>query len=188
MAEAMARGTIFRAFRAAAVKCWGEAGLRTLAAQLPENVRSETVDRAAIVHTMWLPESHALAWMHAALAGPCGRQMPAFRTYIDRMMDEGFGRVRKLLLGIVTPHQLLQRASELWKYDHTTGALEVADLQPQQCNVYLRDHVYISESLSRVAIAEIYRYALTLCRRARNVEEATVVDESGALRVTLRWR
>jgi hypothetical protein len=188
MKEPMARGTIFRAFRAAALKSWGESGLRELAAGLPPEAREATIDCPVIVDTAWLPERYVMAWYRAALSGPCVRQMPAFLAFIDAMMNEGFGRVRKLLLAVVTAHQLLKRAPDLWKHDHDTGVLEIADLQERQCNVYLHDHVYVSESLSRVAIAEIYRYALTLCRRVHHVEQAAIVEnDSSSLRVTLRW-
>src|SRR5690242_11418888 len=101
-AEPCARRTIFVGFRRAALALWGEAGLAEIGQLLPEEVRVATVDNVVIVGE-WQPERYVLAWYEAAMSGPAKGNRADFCAFIDRMMDIGFGTVRKLLLQIASP-------------------------------------------------------------------------------------
>src|SRR5437868_14516951 len=108
-AEPLARGTNFVASRRAVLDLWGEAGLAEVAQQLPDDARRDTVDAMVITAESWLPERYNQAWYEAIWNGPAHRLAPEFRRFIDRRIDGGFGRVRRYLLQIATPHMLAQR-------------------------------------------------------------------------------
>jgi len=183
--EPVARGTILRAFRHAALDLWGRDGMRELVARLPEDARRETADPKVILDHRWFPERHVMAWYQAAWIGPASHRADQFRIFIDRMMDSGFGTIRSALLRLVTPSQLLTRAPALWRYDHSHGVLDVT-LGERGATLRLYDHVYSSTPLSRLAVAEVYRYAVSLSR-IRHVDEQHF-EEGTALRVDLTWR
>ena len=77
-------------------------------------------------------------------------------------MDNGFGRVRKLFLAMATPHLLAAKAAELWRHDHSTGDLVTERTSDSSATMILRDHAYLATPLSRLSIAEICRYAVSL--------------------------
>jgi hypothetical protein len=183
--EPVARRVIFAGFRAAATVVWGDEGLRAIRAQMTSEVREETLDPIVLSREM-LPERYVMAWYEAVWAGPAQRQQAPFCTFLDRMMDHGFGRVRKVLLGFVSPAQLAVKAAELWRHDHDTGTLTTST---EGCvtTVVLRDHVYTTTPLSRLAIAEIYRYAISLTRGTREPTETHVLDPDGSVRTRITW-
>src|SRR5690606_6138914 len=100
--EPCARRTIFTAFRRAAVDLWGEAGLQQIGDAMTEEARRRCIDSIVIEEEM-LPERFVLEWYEHAWAGPARRDRDAYDRFLDRMMDHGFGRVRKFLLGMATP-------------------------------------------------------------------------------------
>jgi hypothetical protein len=184
--EACARGTILMAFRDAANRLWGETGTREIGSRLSPKVRAETIELAA-VNLVWVPEAYVLEWYQAVWDGPCEARSEAFRIFLDRMLDSGFGRVRKAFLGLAKPPMILGRAPSLWRHDHTHGALTVEGLKPGSARVRLADHPYTETPLGCLAIAEIYRYCIALCR----VDDATEIhyrEPNGALVVRLRWQ
>lgn len=184
--EPRARRTIFVAFRTAAVELWGPDALRQLGERMPEEARRATIKPTAIAPE-WLPEAHVMAWYEAAWEGPCGRREGDYLGFIDRMMDHGFGRVRKLLLSMaMTPVSLAVRSAELWRHDHTHGTLTVERTGVREMTLTLRDHVYMSTALSRLSVVEIYRYAsaLTRCKEA----SATHALAGDRLLVRIQWR
>jgi len=140
-----------------------------------------------IVADAWMPEHYVTDWFEAAFGGPAQSNAAVFRTFLDRMMDHGFGRVRSFFLSMVTPQMLIQKAPDLWRHDHSCGELIVQTIAEQHCVVLLRNHVYTKTPLSRLAIAEIYRYVLALSRAA-GVEETHRVDDDGQLNVRISWK
>jgi hypothetical protein len=183
--EPTARRVIFAGFRAAATTMWGPAGLRAIGDKMPADARKETVD-AVIISTETLPERYVMAWYEAVWAGPANRQQAAFCGFLDRMMDHGFGRVRKVLLGLVAPPQLAEKASELWRHDHDTGTLTTST-EGSVTTFILRDHVYTTTPLARLAIAEIYRYAMSLARGVHAPTQSHTLERDGSLRVRITW-
>lgn len=183
--EPLARRTIFSAFRRAAVDIWGDEGLREIGAGMSEEARLRCVDAVVIGEEM-LPERFVLEWYECAWAGPAARNRVSYHRFLDRMMDHGFGRVRKVLLGIATPLMLARKASDLWRHDHTHGELTVRDPKERSFQLILRDHPYVESPLARSSIAEIYRYAMSLTRASRVTSRHALEDER-TLAVTVEW-
>lgn len=179
------RGTVLMGFREAALASWGEAGLQQIGALLSEPARRDTVDVAA-VSIVWMPETYVLEWYRALWYGPCGSSRDAFRRFLDRMIDAGFGRVRKMLVALASPETILQKAPNLWQHDHSHGTLSVVAIEADSAKVSLTDHPYTETSIARVAIAEIYRYCLQLCRTGE-VVEVHYREPNGTFIVCLRW-
>jgi hypothetical protein len=182
---ALARRTIFVSFRSAALELWGEPGLRDIAARLPRATREATIDAVTVADAM-LPESYVLDWYLAAWEGPTGRSTQAYKGYLQRMMDHGFGRVRRALLKLASAEQIIRKATELWQHDHNTGDMRFVGCEENRAHVTLGDHVYLETPLARASVVEIMRYAAAL-GRSRNVTAQGALDTPRLLRVTLTW-
>lgn len=182
--EPCAKGTIFSAFKKAALDLYGEEGLADIARRMTEEVRRNTVENV-IVATDFLPERYVMEWYDAVYEGPAGEDLERFLAFIRRMMDHGFGRVQRFVLQVVPPEKLADRAAHFWRTDHTHGELLV-EKREQALVLTLKDHPYLDRSLSRSAIAEIYRYALSLSR-ARGVLARHERGPGGELVVHLSW-
>jgi hypothetical protein len=182
--EPAVRGYVIRAFREAAGEIWGDAGLQDIAARMPEASRLDAFrERMA---TEWIAEAHVIAWCFATWEGPANRDRPTYFRFVQRQTDLGFGRVRKFLLGVATPHRLLAKAPELWKLDHTHGAL-VCTAEENRATLVLRDHPYTETPQARATIAEAFRYTLSLTR-TKAVEESHALDTPGVMTVRLKWK
>lgn len=181
--EPCARGMILVGFRDAVRALWSEAGLRQIAALLPEEARRETVDRQ-VLPVEWLPERYIMAWYDAVWNGPAAGSWKLFASFLDKMMDLGFGRVRKMLIGVIGAETMLEKAIDLWRHDHTHGVLRIK-VSGKSAIATLHDHPYINTPVSRFAIAEIYRYCLSLSR-ARNVKMEHR-HEGTSVQVHLTW-
>lgn len=182
--EPCARRTIFVAFRRAALQLWGEPGLAEIGRLIPSEVRAATVDNLVIVGE-WQPERYVMAWYEAVMSGPCKGDRSMFHTFIDRMMDAGFGTVRKLLLQLASPEHFADKAAELWRHDHTHGTLSLTPLDTTGFLMVLEDHPYTTTLVSRLAVTEIYRYAGQLTR-VKSVSARSALA-GNALHVTLRF-
>ena len=180
-----ARGTILSAFREAVLELHGAAGLSDVAQRLSAEVRGATIDNS-LIGSSWLPETYVLAWYEALWSGPCASSADKFCTLLDRMLDRGFGRVRRAFLKLASPETILAKAPSLWRYDHTHGRLST-EVGTGLARVSLSDHVYTETSLACLAISEIYRYCASLTR-VRQVSESHFRNGSGTLIVTLRWK
>lgn len=161
--EPRARRTIFVGFRKAAIQLWGDAGLAEIGRLMPDEVRETTVDNVVVVGE-WQPERYVMAWYDAVMSGPAKGDRAAFAKFIDRMMDAGFGSVRKLLLQLATPEQVASQSTELWRHDHTHGILTWKQIDENNSLFVLKDHPYTTTLLGRLAVTEIYRYATELTR------------------------
>jgi hypothetical protein len=182
---ALARRTIFVSFRSAALELWGEPGLRDIAARVPRATREATIDAVTVADAM-LPESYVLDWCLAAWEGPAGRSTQAYKGLLQRMMDHGFGRVRRALLTLASADQIIRKAAELWRHDHNTGDMRVVSCEGNRALVTLGDHVYLETPLARTSVVEIIRYAAAL-GRSRTVTAHGALDTPRLLRVTLTW-
>jgi hypothetical protein len=185
MDEPCARRTLFAASRAAVVDLWGDDGLAQLGSLLPDDARRDTLE-PVVVSSDWFPERYMLAWYEAVWDGPAKRQPAQLRLFIDQRMNHGFGRVRRFLLRAATPAQLVAKAPQLWRHDHTTGTMSGA-LADHVATLRLHDHPYTTVPLARLATAEVYRYAASLLRGPRNVVESHGVEADGALVVRVTW-
>ena len=181
-----ARRTILASFRTAALELWGAEGLAQIAARMPADARRETID-AVVLSAEFLPEEYVLAWYEAAFDGPAAGQNTEYFRFLDKMLDHGFGRVRRFLLGIaMSPVDVFPKCAELWRHDHTHGTLSFELTGRTSVTFTLRDHPYLGTPLARASIAEILRYVVALCR-ARGVM-STHSLEGNALLVRITWR
>jgi hypothetical protein len=150
---------------------------------MPEASRRATVEPVVLTDE-WLPEEHVMAWYEAAWAF-CQRNEAEYFRFIDRMIDFGFGRVRKLLLSLASIAMVASKAPELWRHDHTTGEL-LSEYHQGEVTLRLRGHLYTTTPLARRSIAEIYRYALSLTGK-KNMTATHSLEPDGELRVRLRY-
>ncbi|MET0287020.1 MAG: hypothetical protein ABW352_21230 [Polyangiales bacterium] len=183
--DSKARGTVFVAFREAAVELWGESGLRTLASALPEDVRIATVDNV-VASVGFYPERYTIAWFHAAYVVMARRSDREFYAFLDSMMDHGFGRVRRALLRLATPGFLIDQAASLWRHDHSHGTA-VSETSRGLGTLVVSNHDYVRDAVARAALAEIFRYGVTLTG-AQQVTAAHQLTSPNVLTVTIRWR
>jgi hypothetical protein len=206
---ALARGTIFTGFIAATRELWGERGLRDVRDRLHDDTRKATLDEIVLA-TSWLPVVHVIRWHEAIYEGLAAKDDAAFLRFVDRGLEQGFGRVQKFFLGFASPRLLIERAPSLWRKQHTHGKLTVTTsgdfdyaLPEAQgssladkgesfvATVTLRDHPFIDVPLSRRALAEAWRHVLTLAR-VEEVKESHSVETTGhagerALVARLTW-
>ena len=182
--EPCGRGVILHSFRSAARAMWGDEGLGVVAAKLDDEVRAATLDRR-VTRVDWLPERYVVAWHEAVWTGPAKEDDRTFRAFMDRTMDIGWGRIRRLFLRFLTPIDLFAKAEELWKDDHTHGELRFGVNRTTLIGT-LRDHPYATSEVSRRAIAEVFRYALTMTR-ATNVREHHSLHGTRDLLVQITW-
>jgi hypothetical protein len=183
-AEMEVRGTILAGFREATLHLFGDAGLERVASMASAEVREQTVERLAST-IGWYPERYVLAWYEALWSGPCLKQREKFVAVLDRMMDCGFGRVRRSLLSFASPSLIFNRAPSLWRYDHSHGEL-TSECGAAMGRVKLANHPYTENPLACLAIAEIYRYCVALSR-AKGATETHYREPSGELVVHIRW-
>jgi hypothetical protein len=183
--ESMARGTVFRGLREAALEVFGETGYAVLVRALPADVRAATVDSLTVA-VGWYPERYVMAWFEAAFDCAAGRNEARFHAFLDRMMDHGFGKVRRALLRLASPDMLLGQATTLWQHDHSHGWLTAKVERGAAC-LTLRNHVYTTAPVSRAAITEIYRYGVALTG-ARHVVATHSLQPDGSMQVHLHWR
>jgi hypothetical protein len=179
--EPCAGQRVFVASRAAAVELYGEGGLREIADRLAPDVRGALLD-SAIITEPWLPERFVMAWQEAVFAGPAHGSDDEFCRYVHKVVDAGFGRVRRLLVNLVTPATLCVRAAELWHDEHTHGEISATPTE-RVVVIRLRDHPYVTRPIARMVMAESHAARLT---RAKRVEELHRVD-GDALEVRLTW-
>ena len=181
--EACAGSRVFVASRVAALAMYGADGLKDIATRLPEAAR--VVADNALITEKWLPEDWIMAWHDAVWHGPARTDDDAFRNYVRRVVDAGFGRVRRLLVNLVTPATLCNRAAELWHDEHTHGEI-TAHPEGNVVTIRLRAHPYVMKPVSRLVMAESLRHAASLTR-AKDVNELHHLD-GDTLEVKLTWR
>jgi len=170
-------------FRSACEKMWGESGYQRVCDDLPPDVRERTAGLRPLAD--WVPVNDLVAWHFAVHNGIARRDEKLFTEHVHTTVDQGFGRVKRVLLGMATPHTLAPRVVALWADEYSTGMLQASELEDRSVRLSLRDHPYVEIPLMRSVIAEVYRYVLSLTR-VKNVTAVHAVRD-GALVVVLRW-
>ena len=181
--EPRAHQRILVAKRHAVLETLGPDGLALVGSFLPEETRRETLD-AALISETWVPERWILDW-HEAEWKALGEDRDKFLQFCDAVVDQGFGRVRRVLIKLVTPGLMAARAAELWRDEHDSGRLEVT-VEKNCVELLLLDHPYVRSSLVGLVMAESMRYAGSLSARASNVTASHEI-QGDALFVALRW-
>lgn len=171
-------------FRTACEDFWGSDGVLALTEALPADVRERTAGLLPLPE--WLPLDDLIAWHVAAWNGPAGRDKAIMTQHARRTVDQGFGRVKRFVLSIATPHALAPRVAALWGDEYSTGSLTAAISNADSVTLTLRGHAYVEHPLMRWIIAEAFRHIVGMT----NVKDVTEVHtaHSGSLTVVLRWR
>jgi hypothetical protein len=175
-----ARGRTMRALVQATRDLYGEEAVAQISVAMPEAARADLDEDA------WVPLEHIIRWCELAWDGPLRREPRALVTFVDRMMDHGFGRVRRLLLAVATPAGLVRRAGDLWREEFSNGRLVAYATSPNAAAITLHDHAFMETELMRAVIAESFRYALQLSG-ATDAREEHEIHSNGALLVKISW-
>lgn len=167
------RGHTLTAFFAALRELHGERTAFAMMAELPPRVRAATEREAE-----WLPLEFVVAWLEAAWEGPLARDHAALVRCVDRMMELGFGRVRRVLLAIATPQGVVRRASELWRGELSDGRMVSYSTSATSARFVLYEHPFLENQLTRDVSAEAIRYALALAgaKNARVVAGGALLE------------
>jgi len=182
----MARHSVFVASRAALVEMFGADGLKEVGRRIPDEIRKAVVD-TGIVGDDWMPERWVLQWQEAVWAGPAQKRDDVFDEFCRRTVAQGFGRVRKMLLSLLTPAQMFPRAAEMWRCEHTHGSLTAeVDAAKRSALLTLSDHPYATSPLAARVLSESLRHAASLAR-TKGVDETHAL-KGGVLTVRLEWR
>jgi hypothetical protein len=171
-------------FRLACEERWGPEGLARAVELLPASIREATAGLMPLDE--WIPEDFIIAWSQAVWDGPARRNETEYRAYVSLTIKHGFGRVKKLLLGMMAPAQIAPRAPGLWRGEHTTGSLAVEVVGPHHLRCRLSDHPYVDAPLLRLAVAEAFRAVVGLTRAANVVE--THPPRGAPLLINIRWQ
>jgi len=184
--EPLTKGTVIHALVAATREIWGEDGLRDVSERLSGETREATLG-ATFTSLGWHPTRQILEWNEALWGGPAAGDDQAFRHVVARSIELGFGRVRRVFLSFATPTLLAERATQLWKHDHTHGVLTLdSSAQAEgRAKVALAGHPFTTTPVSRIAIAEVFRDVLSLSR-AKNVVESHAMS-GDVLVISLSW-
>jgi hypothetical protein len=170
-------------FRAACHQMWGSAGYAQLCRDLPPDVSERTAGMRPLPE--WVSLEDLIAWHVAVWNGPAGRDERVFAEHVRATVDQGFGRVKRFLISMSTPHSLAARVVSLWSDEYSTGRLEGTLLEEKSVHLMLSEHAYIDTALMRSVIAEVFRYVVSLTK-AKNVTAVHAVRDS-SLVVVLRW-
>jgi hypothetical protein len=188
--EPAVHGTIVLGFLRAAERMWGSIGQKQIAERLSPEARAALLDQLLTPFT-WLPERLVIEGWEAVYDGPLKRDGAALDAFVDRSIDEGWGRVQRALIAVMTPGVLARRAPELWAKEHSTGVLE-AKLLENEAVATLRDHPYVATSLMRRVNTESFRYLVSLSRvgvvKASHGLTASGASNDRALVMRLSWR
>jgi hypothetical protein len=170
-------------FRAACEEMWGAEGLQEVTRGLRRDVRERTAGMLPL--PQWLPVDDLIDWHLAVWNGPAGRDEGVFTRHARVTVDQGFGRVKRLLLSLSTPRSLAPRVAALWRDEYSTGRLEVSRIEDRSVELSLSDHPYVESLLMQGVIAEVYRYVVSLTQ-VKDVTAVRAVRE-GKLVVIIRW-
>ncbi|HET8935542.1 MAG TPA: hypothetical protein VFN67_18970 [Polyangiales bacterium] len=183
-APALVRRKSLIGFRAASEQTWGEAGIAAISRALPEAVRERTVGLRPL--PAWIPLDDLIAWHVAVWNGPAQQDEVVMTRHARLTVDQGFGRVKRVMIAALSPHGLAARVGPLWREEYSTGRLETLALDEHSVQLLLTQHKYVEIPLMRLIIVEAYRHVLGMTRARDVTASYALVD--GALRVILRWR
>jgi hypothetical protein len=170
-------------FRSACERMWGPMGYEAVRAALPADVSDRTAGMRPLPD--WIPLGDLIAWHEAVWNGPARRDEKIMTQHIHATVDQGFGRVRRVLLSMSTPHTLAPRVAAIWRDEYSTGRLVATSLEERSVQLTLSDHPYVDLPLMRYVIAEVFRYVVSMTG-VEGVTASPAVREA-SLVVLLRW-
>jgi hypothetical protein len=134
----------------------------------------------------WVPTEFIVAW-HELLFEALHEDEERFAAVTRRAMDLGFGKVRRLLLGIANPHWMLRKGAELWRGEHSTGRMTAYAVEPRHARVTLVEHAFLDSAVMRGTVVASIAYALSLTG-AKGVRTHCEGDVGEPLVVTMTWQ
>jgi hypothetical protein len=182
-AQALVHRKSLIGFREACEEMWGPVGYGVIRDALPADVSDRTAGMRPLPD--WILLEDLIAWHVAVWDGPARRDEKIMTQHIHATVDQGFGRVKRFLLSMSTPHTLAPRVASLWRDEYSTGRLQATSLEDRSVQLTLSDHPYVEIPLMRYVIAEVFHYVVSLTK-ATDVKAVHAVRDS-SLVVVLRW-
>lgn len=170
-------------FRLACEQMWGASGYEAICKALPPDVGDRTAGMRPLPEWVFLDD--LIAWHMTVWNGPANRDEQIMMRHAHVTVDQGFGRVKRFLISMSTPHSLAMRVAALWRDEYSTGRLEATTIEERCVQLTLSDHSYVEIPLMRNVISEVFRYIVSQTR-AENVTVVHTVRDA-ALLVVLRW-
>jgi hypothetical protein len=138
----------------------------------------------------WVPIEHVIEWHDAIWSGPVRADERELARVVARAIELGFGRFKSAFFAGITPERLVERAQELWRWQHTHGEVTIS-VEGTSAAVMLKGHPYVDHPSSRRVTAESYRHIVSMTG-VRDVRAAWgAVGSTGgfaSLLVQLSWR
>lgn len=181
----MARAMHLVAFKNAVVEKWKEPGWKLVVDGLPPDSREAICPAGIVSGAGWIAERHMVKLSEAIFNGPATSDYEIYRAHLKRVIELGFGRVRRVLVQFAHPHAVLRRAPELWKHDHSHGELTIT-IEDKSALAIVTHEILTATQLSRFTAAEMFRAVLSLTS-AKEVKEEHGLDADGRLRVLFKW-
>jgi hypothetical protein len=184
--EPCSRASIVHGYRSAVVDLWGPEAIARVAPLLTAEAREATID-SIVLPVAWLPTEYLIDWQRVVWESLAKKDDQAFRRFVDRGIDHGFGRFRRMFLKVATVDVLIQKTQELWRHQHTHGELTATRRKDGEnaTTVVLHSHPFVEHPISRRTLAEAWRYVPTLTR-VKDVRETHALED-GALVCHLTW-
>jgi hypothetical protein len=169
---------------AAAKHLWGEHAFSAIAERLKPDTRRVMLQEP-LVAMSWYPSWMLIDWCQSVWNGPARQRDAIYATFVDRTIDLGWSRVRRLFVGMLTPELLATRAAKEWRNEHSHGTVDVV-LGTQGATATFRDSPFVEVPIMQVGLAECFRHLASLSRV--HVVRETHHTEPGRLVVELIWR
>lgn len=103
-------------FRAVCEQMWGKPGVDAICAGLEPEVRERTAGLLPLPD--WIPLDDLIAWHMAVWTGPANRDEAVMVRHARLTVDQGFGRVKRIVIAALTPQLLASRVVALWRDEY----------------------------------------------------------------------
>jgi hypothetical protein len=182
--EPRSHGTTFLSVIAAAKHLWGEHALSGIAEQLKPETRRVMLQEPLLA-VSWNPSWMLTDWCSSVWNGPARQREAVYATFMDRTIDLGWSRVRRVFVSMLTPALLATRAAKEWRSEHSHGTVDVI-LGEHGATATFRDTPFVEVPIMQMGLAECFRHLASLSRV--HVVRETHRAEPGRLIVDLLWR
>ena len=170
-------------FRAAVEAMWGAAGVEVTRLALPDDVRERSAGLLPLPE--WIPLEDLVAWHVAVWEGPAAKDRDVMLRHARLTVDQGFGRVKRVVVRALSPHGLASRVATMWRDEYSSGRLNARAVDANAVELELSNHGYVNNPLMRLIIVEVYRYVLSMTG-VRSLVESHAVEGSSLL-IKLTW-
>jgi hypothetical protein len=169
---------------AAAKHQWGDHALSAVAQCLQPETRRMTLEEPVLA-VSWYPSRMLVEWCESVWNGPARQREAIFATFVDRSIDLGWSRMRRLMVRMLTPDLLATRAAMEWRKQHSHGTATTV-LTGKGATATFSETPFIEAPVMHRVLAECFRHIASLSRVHVVREDHRV--EAGRLVVDLLWR